>query len=151
MITQSDQWEKGHGRIEDRHYELYDISKEYFEQRWKNVTFRSLIKVERTRINTKTKEETKETSFYISNEDSKVGEELFEDIRKHWQIELNNNIRDTTFQEDQLKTKEKTVSKVLAGLRTLNLALLNKLKPKNMVAQLEKFQDDFKSLLNFLR
>ncbi|PIY08040.1 MAG: hypothetical protein COZ18_14405 [Flexibacter sp. CG_4_10_14_3_um_filter_32_15] len=68
----------------------------------------------------------------------------------YWQVEVNNNIRDTTFQEDQLKTKEKSISKVLAGLRTLSLALLNKLKPKNRVAQLEKFEDDFQSLLKFL-
>jgi hypothetical protein len=31
------------------------------------------------------------------------------------------------------------------------LALLSILKPKNMVAQLEKFQDNFQLLLNFLR
>ena len=68
----------------------------------------------------------------------------------YWQVEVNNNIRDTTFQEDQLKTKEKSISKVLAGLRTLSLALLNKLKPKNRVAQLEKFEDDVQSLLKFL-
>jgi len=150
-IFQSKQWEKGHGRIEHREYELYDISDEYFDPRWEKVNFRSLIKVERTRIDTKTEEENKETSFYISNENAKIGDELFKAIRNHWQVEVNNNIRDTTFQEDRLKTKEKPVSKVLAGLRTLSLALLNILKPKNMVAQLEKFQDDFQLLLNFLR
>jgi predicted transposase YbfD/YdcC len=150
-IFQSEEWEKGHGRIEYRKYELYDISHEYFDSRWEKVGFCSLVKVERKRINTKTQEENKETSFYISNKNAKIGEELFKAIRNHWQIEVNNNIRDTTFQEDQLKTQKKTVSKVLSGLRTLSLALLNILKPKNMVAQLEKFQDDFQSLLNFLR
>lgn len=150
-VFQNEEWEKGHGRIEHRKYELYDISHQYFEPRWENVNFRSLIKVDRTRIDAKTQHESKEISYYISNEKTKVGEELFRAIRNHWQVEVNNNIRDTVFQEDQLKTKEKPVSKVLAGLRTLSLALLSILKPKNMVAQLEKFQDNFQLLLNFLR
>lgn len=119
-ILQSKKWEKGHGRIEYRKYELYDISQEYFDPRWEKVDFCSLVKVERTRTDTKTQEESKETSFYISNEKTQEGEQLFRTVRNHWQVEVNNNIRDTTFQEDQLKTKEKSISKVLAGLRTLS-------------------------------
>lgn len=151
VCAQDEQWEKGHGRIEHRQYQSYDISQQYFDERWKKVGFHSLVKVERTRIDAKTHTESKETSFYISNEDPKVEKELFQAIRNHWQIEVNNHIRDNTFQEDRLRTKEKAVSKILAGLRTLSLALLGKLKPKNMVAQLELFQDDFTTLLRFLR
>ncbi len=79
-IFQSEEWEKGHGRIEYRKYELYDISHQYFDSRWEKVGFCSLVKVERKRINTKTQEENKEISFYISNKNAKIGEELFKAI-----------------------------------------------------------------------
>jgi len=43
------------------------------------------------------------------------------------------------------------VTKVFAGLRTLIISLLKELKPENMVAQLEFFQDNFNALLDWLK
>ncbi len=47
-----------------------------------------------------------ETSYYLTNE---VGnyEELKEAIRKHWQVETNNHIRDVTLKEDRLRSKKR--------------------------------------------
>lgn len=39
----------------------------------------------------------------------------------------------------------------MAGLRTLVIELLRKLNPKNIVAQLEFFQDDFMELIKALK
>ena len=46
--------DKGHGRLEQRFYQLYDVSGEYFAPRWDKTNFRSLIIVDRERINLKT-------------------------------------------------------------------------------------------------
>ena len=40
---------------------------------------------------------------------------------------------------------------IMAGLRTLAIKLLKFEKAKNMIAQLELFQDDFQSLMDSLR
>jgi len=53
-----------------------------------------------------------ETSYYVSNE---VGtyEELSEAIRRHWQVETNNHIRDVTLKKDHLRSK-KRISRIMA-------------------------------------
>jgi len=142
--------EKGHGRIEIRNYFQYDISGEYFDSRWKDSNFQTLIKVERTRIITKTNKESKQTAYYISNGNPQQ-EEYFQAIREHWSVEVVNHVRDVTLQEDKLKTKKKPVTMMMAGLRTVVIKLLNFEKPKNMIAQLELFQDDFQALMNSLK
>ena len=69
---------------------------------------------------------------------------------------MTNHYRDVTLKEDKLRTKVKPVSRLMAGCRTLVLEMLNLLNPKNRVALLESFQDDFDELtlnlkaLNFL-
>jgi hypothetical protein len=42
--------EKGHGREETRHYKCFDVSKEYFDKRWKDAALSTLIVVKRTRL-----------------------------------------------------------------------------------------------------
>jgi hypothetical protein len=39
----------------------------------------------------------------------------------------------------------------MAGLRTLVMEIIRKLSPKNIIAQLEFFQDDFEALINDLK
>lgn len=138
--------DKGHGRVEVRNYFQYDVSQEYFDSRWNDSKFQTLIKVERTRLTTKTGKQSIETAYYISNGDSKR-EDYFKAIRQHWSVEVVNHVRDVTFQEDALKTKLKPVTKMMAGLRTLAIKLLDFEKPKNMIAQLELFQDNFQVLM----
>jgi len=150
IVSQARTVEKGHGRIEIRNYFQYDISGEYFDPRWQESNFQTLIKVERTRIITKTNKETKETAYYISNGSPKQ-EDYFQAIRQHWSVEVVNHVRDVTLQEDKLKTTKKPVTMMMAGLRTLAIKLLNFEQPKNMIAQLELFQDDFGALIDSLR
>lgn len=92
-----------------------------------------------------------EIDYYISNGAKIKGEDYFGAIRNHWTVEVSNHVRDVTFKEDDLKTKHKHVSKILAGLRTLAVKLLAIKKPKNRVAQLEFFSDNFQDLLEWLR
>ena len=98
--------DKGHGRLEKRQYYHYDVSEEYFEQRWNRSGFRSLFKVQRSRIDLKTNEQSTETAFYISNGDAGQGHGYFTAIRNHWSVEVNNHIRDVSLKEDWLRTKK---------------------------------------------
>ncbi len=47
-----------------------------------------------------------ETSYYLSNERTKLSE-LCSAVRKHWSVETNNHIRDVTLREDQLRVKKR--------------------------------------------
>lgn len=98
--------EKGHGRIETRQYACFDVSGEYFEDRWQNSGFSSLISVQRTRLVLKTNRSSQETSYYISNGKSENANEYFKAVRNHWAIEVNNHYRDVSLNEDQLRTKK---------------------------------------------
>lgn len=98
--------DKGHGRLEVRKYACFDISGEYFESRWDQSGFSSLIRVEQMRILLKTNESSEETSYYISNGEAKNALEYFEATRNHWSIEVNNHYRDVSLKEDCLRTKK---------------------------------------------
>lgn len=98
--------DKGHGRLEHRSYFHYDISGEYFDQRWAKSNFQSLFKVERKRLNLTTNKQSVEISYYISNAAAHNAQEYFTAIRNHWSVEVNNHLRDVTLQEDQFRTKK---------------------------------------------
>jgi len=107
--------DKGHGRLEQRHYYYFNVSKEYFDKRWKTTNFRSLFKVIRHRTILKTDSHSEETAYYISN--GKLSNELeeaveyFDAIRNHWSVEVNNHIRDVSLSEDNLRTKKSLLQK----------------------------------------
>lgn len=107
--------DKGHGRLEQRHYYHFDVSKEYFDKRWKTTGFRSLFKVIRHRTILKTDDHSEETAYYISNANLSDGienkVEYFDAIRNHWSVEVNNHIRDVTLSEDHLRTKKSLLQK----------------------------------------
>lgn len=102
--------EKGHGRIEAREYEFYDVLEMEKDQRWTGCQIRTAIKVERERTQVKSGKTSVEESYYISNEVGKY-EELAEAVRLHWQVETNNHIRDVSFKEDKMRSKKRSYSK----------------------------------------
>jgi len=107
--------DKGHGRLEQRHYYHFDVSKEYFDKRWKTTNFRSLFKVIRHRTILKTDDHSEETAYYISNGNlsskTENAVEYFSAIRNHWSVEVNNHIRDVSLSEDNLRTKKSLLLK----------------------------------------
>lgn len=102
--------EKGHGRIEERAYEFYDVLEMKKCERWEGCQIRTAIKVSRERIELKRGKKSVEESYYLSNE---VGnyEELAEAVRKHWSVETNNHVRDVSFKEDKMRSKKRNYSK----------------------------------------
>ncbi len=151
-LSEGQTLEKGHGRIDKRTYKSYDIKDEFFDERWAGANFQTLVEVKRETFQCKTKAESKEVSYYVSNEVVRQGnsKELFGAVRGHWSVETNNHIRDVTFREDDLQTKEPVISKVMACCRTLALTFLNKLKLKNIKAKLEDFADNFDLLIKWM-
>ena len=106
ILSVMSQVEKGHGRIETRHYEIFDILEMEKAGRWNDCQIHTAIKVKRARAEIKTGKQSVETSWYISNEVGKY-EEIMEAIRRHWQIETNNHRRDVTFKEDKMRSKKR--------------------------------------------
>jgi predicted transposase YbfD/YdcC len=135
------------GRLEQRFYELYDISGEYFESRWDRTNFRSLVVVNRKCMNLKDNSLQEETSYYISNIKVQKNNDYFKAIRSHWEVEVNHYIRDVTLKKDSFRTKDNDISRIFSGLRTLVIEILRLLKPKNIIAQIELFQDNLTKLI----
>ena len=106
ILYQSREIEKGHGRIETRHYQIYDILEMEKAKRWNDCQIRTAIKVVRERAELKSGKKSVETSYYLSN---CVGgyEEIVGAIRRHWQVETNNHIRDVSLKEDQMRSKKR--------------------------------------------
>lgn len=132
----------------------YDISKVEFDQRWEGVKFQTLIKVIRKQRVLKEGTDMYEESYYLSNFPVKTvntSNELFDAVRGHWQVEVNNNIRDTILKEDKLCTSYPFVSRTAACCRTLVTRLLDIKKAKNRRRQLDDFSDDFHACLSWLK
>ncbi len=150
VLFRSSGVEKGHGRVETRRYEFYDLLEMEKADKWKMCQIKTLIKVSRERAELKSGRISREDSYYLSNE---VGnyEELGEAVRLHWQVETNNHLRDVRLKEDRMRSKKKTVNRIMAGVRTLATALLQKTNCQNKKAQLENFSDDFDNLIIILK
>lgn len=150
--TELKEIEKSHGRIDKRTYKGYAIADEFFDERWKDTDFKTLVQVERERYHCKTATQSKEVCYYLSNAgvSDKNDYALFRAVRGHWSVETNNHVRDVTCKEDALRTKEPVIGKVVACCRTLILNLLNKLNLKNRKAKLDEFADNFEALMKWL-
>ena len=101
--------EKGHGRLESRTYEFYDVLEVEKAPRWAACQLRTLISVKRERILLKSGKSSVAESYYVTNE---VGnyEELCQAVRGHWQVETNNHLRDVSLREDSLRAKKRKCS-----------------------------------------
>ncbi len=105
-LFESESVEKGHGRIESRNYQIYQIESIYQDQRWDECQIRTAIKVSRERLEIKSGKVSVETNYYLSNQSSDW-QELCVAVRKHWSVETNNHIRDVTLREDQMRSKKR--------------------------------------------
>ena len=106
-LFQESEIEKGHGRIEERSYEYFDLLEMEKEERFKNCKLKTAIKVIRFREEMKSGKRSFEQSYYLTNE---VGnyEELSKAIRGHWRVETNNHIRDVSLKEDKFRSKKRS-------------------------------------------
>lgn len=115
-----EQCDKGHGRVETRRARGYGLDKSSLAKRWKDAGIASLLVVERERYNTKTKRQSCETAYWVSNQklDGQKFDELVEAARRHWAVEVHHYIRDVQMGEDKMVTRDAKEAKVIAGFIT---------------------------------
>lgn len=106
--------DKGHGRIEIRDYQIFDIRQEYIDKRWNICALKALVKVNRKRLDLRTNKESSEIAYYMSNlipNNAIIAKDIFDAVRQHWSVEVTNHIRDVTLNEDKFRTKKTIVLK----------------------------------------
>lgn len=136
--------DRSHGRITERRYSFYDISKLNYASRWSSSNFESLIKVDRKMTNLRSKRMQSESAFYLSNtkiESNEKSVELARAVRGHWTVEADHYIRDVTFGEDQVRMPKGNANRTLAIIRTWAIQLLKMTNTKNIKAQMQLFAD----------
>ena len=142
---------KQHGRVEQRRYRSFGLTASSVATRWQKAGLCTLLCVVRSREKSGVVSE--EVSYYVSNKtpgNQAQADELFDAIRGHWGVEVMHHKRDVSLSEDDLRTGKAGVSRLLGGLRTLVINLLEGMKVKNMAAQLDTFADKFAKLIQFL-
>src|SRR3972149_1362652 len=147
--------EKAHGRIETRHGTFVALDGLKVDPRWAASGFRTLIVMHRQTVEVASQQRAAETSYYVSNcpvtpEQPAAQENLFNAVRGHWGVEADNYIRDVTFREDDVKTKNGNQGHILASLRTLAIGLLRQTHIQNFRAALEGLADNAQLFKNFL-
>jgi len=145
-VTQIIQVNQGHGRHERRHAIFFDMRAVELAPRWAASDLATLIVLARRTHTPAKNKSTAEVALYLSNTvlDAPVdarAAELFTAVRQHWGVESENYIRDTTFQEDHVRTQDANQGQVLACLRTLAIRLLREAQLPNFRAALERFSD----------
>ncbi len=141
--------EKGHGRIEIRDAFLYNLNVESLDKRWANSNIQTLIVIERNTLVTKTKKESKETAFFVSNKklDEQSGLELFKAARNHWVVESDNYIRDVNFGEDEIICFNSNTSRMMAICISSALNQLRKMNINNNIKALREIISADKNLI----
>ena len=139
--------ERGHGRHEERWYWCFDIRTTSFDERWQQSGLNTLVVVMRqTTTGSDATNISLELSYYLSNW-ALLGDQniqpaaLVRAVRRHWGVESVNWIRDVTFQEDKVKTKNATLAQRLATIRSFAIRLLQQAKLPNFQAAIEQFSD----------
>lgn len=134
--------DNGHGRLEERVGRGLSLPPGILAKRWKPTGMSTLIVMDRMTEELKTGSTSAERSYYVSNQSLPGHErELFDAIRGHWRIESMHYIRDVTFNEDRIRTKDPNEGQILSLLRTIALTFLHHEHPTNVRAMLEKFAD----------
>ena len=128
-VDRHEQWDKGHGRIEQRVCYVLDVTHENFDwiepqdlQSW--AALRSVIMIQATRE----VDGQKQTScrYYLSSLPASTGAEQFNKyIRSHWGIENSLHwVLDVHFREDDSRVRKERADQNLAMIRRLVINVL---------------------------
>ncbi len=149
--------ERGHGRTEERWYWVFDIRPSSFDERWHQSGLSTLVVVMRqTTSGSNSAKISLELSFYLSNwplsgDNAIAPAALTRAVRRHWRVESVNWIRDVTFQEDNVHTKDTQLAQCIATIRSFAIRLLQQARFPNFQAAIERFADCPDDFLSFLR
>ena len=148
LDRQEDPWEKGHGRIEQRTYEVFDTAKMLKKwPEWGQV--KRVIRVERKRerLGERSASET-EVSYYGSNQKLSA-KEFAKLIREHWWCENKNHYpKDTAFNEDGTTKRVGAFNFSILVSLALNILRIN--KSTNIRGDLYLNAMDFNRMMNMV-
>lgn len=145
--------QRGHGRIEQRSYACFAMSKTHLAPRWQASGLQTLVRVVRVRQHLSGVEVSREVSYFVSKavvSQQAQGDELFDAVGQHWRIETMHHRRDVTLKEDRFGSSQPALSRLMSSVRRLVVNLLKKEKIKNIVEKMEEFADKFHVLLQFM-
>lgn len=136
--------DKEHGRIEQRDGSLYHLNVESLDKKWVKTDIQTLVAVERNRTIVKTKKESNETAYFVTNLklDEQTGKELFDAVRNHWSIESDNWVRDVNFGEDKIQCLKKNIPRVMGVVLGSVLNLLRRKNKNNLRALREELSQN---------
>jgi predicted transposase YbfD/YdcC len=148
LDCQEDPWEKGHGRIEKRKYEVFDTTemlKKWPE--WKEI--KRIIRVERSRERLSKKGVSGiEISYYGSNRHLSA-KKFAQLIRDHWWCENKNHYpKDTAFNEDRTTKRVGAFNFSVLVSIALNIMRIN--KSNNIRGDLYLNTMDFDRMMNMV-
>ena len=147
-MTQAEEVDSGHGRVEHRLLESTERLAEYLD--WPGVKQVCRIRRRRT-VRGKTSEETVYAITSLSRARADAGR-LLKLSRGHWGIENRLHwVRDTTLREDQCRVRSGASPQVLAALRNTVLTALRRLGFTNIVEGLEHFMENRAQALALVR
>jgi predicted transposase YbfD/YdcC len=147
--------EQAHGRHEIRRGKLLSLQGMELDERWQESGLQTLLVMERETTHLAQRKTSADLSYYVTNqrvdkEQADQHQSLFMAVRNHWGVEADNNIRDVTFREDSIKTKNGNQGQVLASLRTFAMRLFRAAKVTNFRAALEDLCDNPRVFQTFL-
>ena len=146
--------EKGHGRVEERHYQGYELPLWHLEDLWPKTGLQTVVWVGRSRYRTKDGQTTQASCCFVRNRSltGLGGQELAGAIRNHWRIESDHHIRDTTAGEDALRCGHSNRMRSLASVLNAGVNLLRGADRKgNLRAYWEDCSADRKNAMNCWR
>jgi len=147
--------DRGHGRLEIRQGALFDLEGMALHERWHESGLSTLIVMDRETQTFAQDTTSTETSYYVSNQAIRRDQEeehvrIVGAIRHHWGVEADNYIRDVTFREDLVRTRNGNQGQIMSCLRTLAMRLFRKAHITNFQAATENFADTPTRFLSFL-
>ena len=118
--------DKGHGRIENRRYELCrSLDWMTTIDRWPGISF--VLKVTRQRTVLADQTTSTETAYYIGSDPTIPVSQAGAFVRRHWSVENELHwVLDMAFREDEARHRAGNVAANLTTLRHFSLALLKR-------------------------
>lgn len=118
--------DKGHGRLENRSYEMCrSLDWMTTIDRWPGITF--VLKVTRERTVLSDQTTSTETAYYIGSDSTVQASRAASLVRRHWSVENELHwILDMAFREDEARHRAGNAAANLTTLRHFSLALLKR-------------------------
>ena len=126
-----------HGRHEIRACHACHIPEKWLKNKWHSLA--QILRITRTRTNTKTGITTTEQHYAITSDANADAQKLLSATRQHWGIENTNHyVLDVIFKEDQCRIRSKNGAENFATIRRFALNILNRNKGKISIKRMRR-------------